>query len=356
LKRKNRELYHFKKYNENIIKNIPIGVIILDADNNIYLINFAALKILELAEDGQPEQSFEVLLKDKPLESKSEIMAKIRLQEKLLLEETGFGENKILKISVFPFKDEDYVFLGTIILVEDISRDHNLKQYMLRAEKISSIAELAAGVAHEINNPLGIVHNYLELLKMRVVDPDGKNKLEKIENEVNRINKITGSLLSFSKVNELPRRPVNLADILDEVLLLLEHRIKEKAARIGKETDAEQVLILGDENKLEQLFMNLVMNSLEAILAGGRIDTRFRVNRAQGFVEFSIQDNGCGISKEIMPRIYDPFFSTKAHKKNAGLGLSICQHIVESHEGFMSCTSEPGQYTRFDIRFPLPQA
>jgi two-component system sensor histidine kinase AtoS len=356
LKRKNQELYHFKKYNENIIKNIPIGVIILDPDDKVYLINFAALKILELEAEYRPEQSFEELLKNKALENKAEILEKVRLQEKCLLEETAFGGNKILKISVLPFKDEDYVFLGTILLVEDISRDHNLKQYMLRTEKISSIAELAAGVAHEINNPLGIVHNYLELLKMRITDPDGKNKLEKIENEINRINKIIGSLLSFSKFNEVPMRNVDLAEIFDEVVLLLEHRIKAKGIEVKHEAGEDRAFILGDEDKLKQLFMNLVMNGIEAVLVGGLIETVFTNNPDQGFVEFAIQDNGCGIPKEILPRIYDPFFSTKVNKKNAGLGLSICQHIVESHGGLMTCQSEPGQFTRFIIRFPLLRA
>jgi signal transduction histidine kinase len=213
-----------------------------------------------------------------------------------------------------------------------------------------------AGVAHEINNPLGIVHNYLELLKMRIFDPDGKTKLEKIENEINRINKIIGSLLSFSKFNEVPMRKADLKEIFDEVVLLLDHRIKAKGIEIQVRADADQVFILGDEGKLKQLFMNLVMNSIEAVLAGGRIAADIRPKREQGFVEFCIQDNGCGIPKEVLPRIYDPFFSTKANKKNAGLGLSICQHIVESHGGIMTCVSEPGQYTRFEIRFPLLRA
>ena len=280
------------------------------------------------------------------------VMRGIEARGELFLKESTYRGEKILSVSVFPFRDEDYAFLGTIILVEDVSRERSIDEYLLRTEKLASTAELAAGVAHEINNPLGIVQNYVELLKLRELDGDSRVKLGKIENEVNRIEKIVGSLLSFSKFSDVSLHEVDLVEALDDVLLLLAHRFAEKGIRCRKGCRREPARILGDDNKLRQLFLNLFANSIEAVPEGGSIAAELTVDDEREAVEVTVTDNGCGIPPEIMGRIYDPFFSTKKSRKNAGLGLSICQRIVELHGGVISCTSEPGVSTSFRLRFP----
>jgi two-component system, NtrC family, sensor histidine kinase AtoS len=352
LGRQNLELYGLKRYNENIIKNIPVGVIILNAEHRIYLINYAAVKILQLDSESVGRPFAELVTQDE-LPDRPLIMQKIEAREELLLDEAAYGERKILKVSLFPFRDDDDSSFGTIILMEDVSRARYLDDYLLRAEKISSTAELAAGVAHEINNPLGIVQNYIELLKLKELDADARVKLTKIENEVTRIEKIIGSLLSFSKFTEVSFHDVDLAEMLEEVILLLAHRLTEKNIVVTRETRRGRAIILGDENKLKQLFINLFANSIEAVAQGGTIGAEFAVDEEAKTAEIAITDNGCGIPAEIAGRIYDPFFSTKKSKKNAGLGLSISQRIVELHNGMISCTSQPGRSTRFSVRFPL---
>ena len=351
LGRQNLELYSLKLYNENIIKNIPVGVIILNAEHGIYLINYAATKILGL-EAGVVGRQFADVVRQEDFPDMAAVMEMIGTRQELFLKETSYRGEKILKVSVFPFRDEDYDFLGTIILVEDISRERSIEEYLLRTEKLASTAELAAGVAHEINNPLGIVQNYVELLKLRNLDADSRVKLEKIENEVNRIERIVGSLLSFSKFSDLSFHEVDVAEVLDEVILLLAHRFAEKGITVDRKKAPDSALVLGDENKLKQLFLNLFANSIEAVTDGGAIKVDLAVEEARGTVEFTITDNGCGIPAEIAGRIYDPFFSTKKSKKNAGLGLSICQRIVELHNGMITCTSLPGRSTSFLLRFP----
>jgi two-component system sensor histidine kinase AtoS len=357
LKRENRELYYFKTYNEDIIKNIPVGVIILDKEGALYLINFAARKILELEDpeshSAVTNQPFERLIADKPLEDIAGILRHIRDREELLMEELSYGQEKTVRISVLPFRDEDYTYLGTIILLEDISQDRYMRRYLLRSEKIASIAKLAAGVAHEINNPLGIVHNYVELLKQTSLDWDGRTKLTKIEREVDRISRIVSNLLSFSKSGEIAYRQVNPIEILDDVLLLLEHKFKEKKIKVERRASGGVSRILGDENTLRQLFMNLLINSIEAVAEQGKVAVKVKILQEEGFIEVSINDNGCGIPKEIQEKIFDPFFSTKTDKQNAGLGLSICQHIAELHRGLITCSSTPGKGSRFSLRFPV---
>jgi two-component system sensor histidine kinase AtoS len=356
LNRENRELHYFKTYNEDIIKNIPVGVIILDKTGALYLINFAARKILDLENpqfhSSVENQPFATLIADKPLEGVEEILRHIRDREELLLEELSYGEEMTVRVSVLPFRDEDYTFLGTIILMEDISQDQYMREYLLRSEKIASIAKLAAGVAHEINNPLEIVHNYVELLKQKRLDWDGQTKLTKIEREVDRISKIVANLLSFSKSGRTAYRPVNPTEILDDVLLLLEHKFKEKKIKVDRLFSAGEQRILGDENTLRQLFMNLLINGVEAVPEQGKITVSLKAFVEQGYIEVSFRDNGCGIPEKNLERIFDPFFSTKTEKNNAGLGLSICQHIVELHRGLITCSSRLGKGSLFSLRFP----
>jgi two-component system sensor histidine kinase AtoS len=356
LNRENRELHYFKTYNEDIIKNIPVGVIILDKTGALYLINFAARKILDLENpqfhSSVENQPFATLIADKPLEGVEEILRHIRDREELLLEELSYGEEMTVRVSVLPFRDEDYTFLGTIILMEDISQDQYMREYLLRSEKIASIAKLAAGVAHEINNPLEIVHNYVELLKQKRLDWDGQTKLTKIEREVDRISKIVANLLSFSKSGRTAYRPVNPTEILDDVLLLLEHKFKEKKIKVDRLFSAGEQRILGDENTLRQLFMNLLVNGVEAVPEQGKITVSLKAFVEQGYIEVSFRDNGCGIPEKNLERIFDPFFSTKTEKNNAGLGLSICQHIVELHRGLITCSSRLGKGSLFSLRFP----
>jgi two-component system sensor histidine kinase AtoS len=356
LNRENRELHYFKTYNEDIIKNIPVGVIILDKTGALYLINFAARKILDLENpqfhSSVENQPFATLIADKPLEGVEEILRHIRDREELLMEELSYGEEMTVRVSVLPFRDEDYTFLGTIILMEDISQDQYMREYLLRSEKIASIAKLAAGVAHEINNPLEIVHNYVELLKQKRLDWDGQTKLTKIEREVDRISKIVANLLSFSKSGRTAYRPVNPTEILDDVLLLLEHKFKEKKIKVDRLFSGGEQRILGDENTLRQLFMNLLVNGVEAVPEQGKITVSLKAFVEQGYIEVSFRDNGCGIPEKNLERIFDPFFSTKTEKNNAGLGLSICQHIVELHRGLITCSSRLGKGSLFSLRFP----
>jgi two-component system, NtrC family, sensor histidine kinase AtoS len=353
LRRQNIELYTATRYNENIIKNIPVGVIILNDEHRIHLINYAARTILG-RDKGLTGLAFAELIPAAEFAESALVLRTIEERQELLLHEVAYREGRTLKVSVFPFRDEDYTFLGTIILMEDVSKDRAMDEYLLRAEKIASTAELAAGVAHEINNPLGIVQNYLELLKDKDLDPDAVRKLGKIENEVNRIEKIVGSLLSFSRFDDATFCTVDLGGVIEEVLLLLEHRFVEKGILVSKRIPEMEISIRGDESKLKQLFVNLIGNSVEAVApSGGRIEAALVVDTAAGSVDVSIIDNGSGIPEELQGRIYDPFFSTKKNKKNAGLGLSISQRIVELHGGMITCSSVRGVSTRFSVRLPL---
>jgi signal transduction histidine kinase len=352
LEKENLQLFYLKKYNEDILKNIPIGVIILNPQDNIYMVNDTALEILNLRVDDYTDYSIDLLLQSSEFTEKEEFTEKLNLRQQGILKKVKFASDKALKINIIPFRDDDDKFLGTIVLLEDITQELNLKEYLSRTEKISSIAELAAGVAHEINNPLGILQNHIDILKVSNLEDDSIKSLENIEKEILRISGIVGNLLSFSKTPNLNLRKVNIISILKEVLQLLEPKFMEKSFTVHANYDFAELNIVGDENKLKQLFINLFMNSLEAIIIDGEIVIGLSERVDNHEICVKLRDNGPGIPKNIMQNIFNPFFSTKQSRKNAGLGLSICHYIVEVHKGTIRCSSKPGQFTCFEIILP----
>jgi two-component system, NtrC family, sensor histidine kinase AtoS len=347
----NRELYLLTKYNEYIIKNLPEGIIILDPDNLVYIMNYAAVNILELEAHSISSQRIERIFHPDVLEQAADVMRHILDHEEHAWEALEYGDDKILHLRTFPFKDEDFRLLGTIIIIQDVSKERYLTEYLSRTEKIASIAELAAGVAHEINNPLAIIQNYVAFLKERPLEQESLNRLDKVEDELRRIVDIIENLLSFAKLKTTPLKPINLAMLLDEVVLLISHKLKEKHLHLHWNEGELDVPVMGDENRLKQVFINLLVNSIEAVMYDGVIELTLKVHHEAGYAEVAVTDDGCGIPAEVLNQIFDPFFSTKAGKKNTGLGLSICQHIIESHQGLITCAS--GDKTTFNVRLPL---
>lgn len=351
LEQDNRELFLLKKYNENIIRNLPIGVVILDLRKRISVVNFAAVRILALGDEELIGLPVGTLFARCAMERAREIEETISPEDEHAWEELHCGDKALIRLRAFPFKDDDYKHLGTILVIEDISRDRYFQDYLLRSEKIASIAELATGVAHEISNPLSVVLNYVDLLKRGHANGTDAERLSKIERELHRIGEFIGSLLSFSKVRKIPMEPLSVARLISDVVLLVEHRVREKCVDLRVRAAPEDILVYGDENSLKQVFVNLLINSVEAVLERGSVEVAVDRIEEGDCVEISVIDDGCGIPPDIKERIFDPFFSTKAGKKNTGLGLSICQHIVESHEGVILCSC--GEKTVMSVRLPI---
>lgn len=350
LRRSNVELYNFKKYNEDVIKNLPVGVIILDPDQHLYLANRAAELICD--HTGTTHLTIDVFTNQLDKELQEEISSIIAQRMIMTWNELQLPNNRFGKLTVFPFKDDDYRFLGTILLIEDISQEINFKNYLIQTERVSSIAELAAGVAHEMNNPLSIILNYVELLSMKNTDLYAKEKLGKIESELNRIQAVIASMLSFSHPNDQPHEEFDLVRLIEETLLLLTHKFKQKKVEMQFERPLEPIVMYGNENQIKQVIINLVVNSFDAVSDFGIIQIQVIGNLAVDYAEIRVIDNGKGIDEDVIQRIFNPFFTTKYDKHNTGLGLAICQHIIESHMGLIDCFREKDT-TIFRIRLPI---
>jgi len=351
LEKDNMELYLLKKYNENIIKNIPIGVMILDMEKQISQVNLSALKLFNSGEEELTEKAIGIVLGNILKEHRDEITEAIELMSEGVWEDLQWSENRIVTIKVFPLHDNSRDCIGSILLLEDVSQERYFNDYLLRSEKIASVAELAAGVAHEINTPLSVIHNYIDLLKPNYIDSYSSDKLDRIKNQLSMISDIIGGLLSFSKIQSLPSKQLDITELVDDVVLLIQHKIISKNIHLKWEKSKQNSYVSGDENRLKQVLINLLINGIEAVLEGGHIGIDIEQNENE-WVEISIRDDGSGIPPHLMSKIFNPFFSTKAGKKNAGLGLSICQHIIESHNGVITCQSGD-EGTTMGIRLPI---
>ncbi len=227
------------------------------------------------------------------------------------------------------------------------------QKQIYQAEKLASIGRLASGVAHEINNPLNGIKSCLYAIEKNPENFErNKEYLNLIDEGINNIELIVKKLLGFARQKSESNEPVNLADTLNKVLSLLDYRLNQKRAEVERECDAK-IVVKADEQLLQEVFMNILLNALDAIDEGGKIKVAVNQNGYEAVVEIS--DNGEGIEKEELNKIFDPFYTTKEPGKGTGLGLSVSLGIIENLNGKIEVESQKNQGTTFRIIIPLKE-
>jgi two-component system, NtrC family, sensor kinase len=257
-----------------------------------------------------------------------------------------------------PFSKQEISFLALLTPQTGIALENALLyreqrerfRRMLRADKLATIGELAAGAAHEIRNPLTAIKSSLQYLESKSQEETARKLLGTALEETGRIEEILSGLLSFSRPSDIKKERHDLLESLDESLDLIGFQARKQKVRIVKEFPPSALYISGDRSQLKQLFLNLLLNSLQAMPEGGEL--KLEVSPADGTnVLVTVTDTGEGIPEENLDRVFDPFFTTK--KGGTGLGLSICYGIVRSHEGNIEVRSRPGRGTTVLTKFPL---
>lgn len=254
-------------------------------------------------------------------------------------------------------------------LVQEQQEKLNLEKNLRHSERLASVGQLAAGLAHEIGTPLNIIAGRAEHLLRRQRSPEEMNEnLRIIRSQIDRITAIVRQLLEFSRRREPVLRSVNISALLTNVQRLLQHQIEAKRVAVALDLGTALPEIQADPELLQQVFINLYLNSLHALDAGGAItikadmaeDEEPQLNQANGrsWLKVSFEDNGPGIRPEHIDRVFDPFFTTKDIGEGTGLGLAVSYGIVKEHGGDIRVESEPGRFARFVIRLPvgLPRA
>jgi two-component system, NtrC family, sensor kinase len=287
----------------------------------------------------------------------------IRTKKPSFRELKGTGRS-IFHFWAYPLINEEGQLYSIVHYLKDVTAQKQLEQQLIRSEKLASLGTLVAGIAHEVNNPLGIIAGYSEALLDRAKEQsllenkefeDFPEYLETIHNEMFRCKGILRSLLDFARPSGGTFRNLDINELIKEVILLVNHRAKRLKHNIELRLNRDLPKIFADPGNLRQLFMNIIINSMYFTPAAGSIVITTEMDTAgqdADFIKVSVSDTGPGIPGNIIEKIFDPFFTTKPVGEGTGLGLSICHKIVESHNGTIDCESEAGLGTTFTIRFP----
>jgi len=258
----------------------------------------------------------------------------------------------LVNVATTPLRDSDGAIAGTIVIVEDISARVQLEEQLQISEKMASIGLLAAGVAHEVNTPLTGISSFVQMLMQGAEPEDPRTKvLEKIERQTFRAAKIVNGLLNLARPAQVDSGPVDVNAVVNDVLALLEHQLKNGRIQVRKELAAHAPFVQGIEYKLQQVLLNLFLNARDAMPRGGWLTIVTRTTGETATIE--VGDTGSGIPPDHLSRIYDPFFTTKDIGKGTGLGLSITYGIVQEHGGSITCDSTVGQGSRFTLTLPV---
>jgi signal transduction histidine kinase len=258
----------------------------------------------------------------------------------------------IVNFSATSLVDKAGATRGTLIIIDNITDRIRLEDQLVQNEKLTSIGLLAAGVAHEVNTPLAVISSYSQMLRKQITPEDSRYKLlEKITKQTFRASEIVNNLLNFSRTNAIEFAEVDIHQVLIDTLSLLEHQFKGARIRVERELRADYPVAYGNAGKLQQVFLNLLVNARDAMPEGGEL--RIMTDTADSKIEIIVQDTGIGISRENIQKIYDPFFTTKAAGKGTGLGLSVTYGIVQEHGGNITVDSRPGVGTSFKLELPL---
>jgi PAS domain S-box-containing protein len=357
LEAKISEFERLKEFNENIVESINVGILAVDLKGRIESWNAQMEAMYALSRGEALGQGLRAVFPAELCDALDSFgneagvhnLYKFRLT-------TRAGEQRTANIAVAPLLSKEFVPVGRIILVDDITERVSLEAQLAQSDKLSSIGLLAAGVAHEINTPLAVISSYAQMLTKQLRgDARLSPVLEKITQQSFRAAEIANGLLNFSRTSTTEMRATNLNQVIRDTLSLLEHQFKTAQIHVDLDLAPNLPPIHGNAGKLQQVFLNLLLNAKEAMPSGGNLRVSTLVN---GHVEAVVSDSGAGIAPEHMKRIYDPFFTTKTTpapgaKRGTGLGLSVSYGIIQEHAGKIHVESSVGAGTTFHLEFPL---
>lgn len=357
LEEKITEFERLKEFNENIVESINVGIFALDLDDRIESWNaqMEAMYALSRAEAlGQPLRAVFPPELAEAIEGFRNEPGVHHLYKFPIT--TRAGEQRTANIAIAPLLSRDFVSVGRTVLVDDITDRVTLEAQLAQSDKLSSIGLLAAGVAHEINTPLAVISSYAQMLSKQLRgDARLGPVLDKITQQSFRAAEIANGLLNFSRTSTTEFRDTDLNQVIRDTLSLLDHQFKTAQVLVDLDLAEDLPCIHGNPGKLQQVFLNLLLNAKDAMPGGGQLRVATLVN---GHVEALIADSGSGIAPEHLKRIYDPFFTTKTtprpgDRRGTGLGLSVSYGIIQEHAGKIHVESAVGAGTTFHLEFPL---
>jgi PAS domain S-box-containing protein len=341
---------------ETVLDSLPSGILVCDEKHSLIMANKSSLRLLPLSDtEGGPlwelvtDEHIAAFLQ-RTLQSGDRVV-----EQEMDVEMLGVG--RLLLISVHPLVDQRRI-TGSLVYVEDITEKRGKEAHLRRAENLASLTTIAAGVAHEIKNPLGAISIHLQLMQKKLAKENNENPdpvINKyfgiLNEEVDRLNHIVVDFLFAVRPMLLELREKNINPLIDELAELVRAELEEAHIRLLLELDEKLPHALIDERYMKQVLLNLIKNAQAAMPNGGLLTIATQTSDNE--IRISICDTGAGISAENLKKIFDPYFTTKDN--GTGLGLTLVFKIIREHQGEISVESREGEGTNFEIILPVYQ-
>jgi two-component system, NtrC family, sensor kinase len=365
--RRARETEEERRFTEKIIDSLPVGLYVVDAEFRIRAWN----RKRETGTQGVSREEaigrtiFEILHRqpsDMLRREFEEVFRTGRMQE-FQMESSTTGDTRTYRISKIPMRLSDGGVTHVITIGEDVTDWKEAEKRFMQGEKLAALGQLAAGVMHEINNPLATIAACAESMQFKLDDlkadgwpvkADHTDMLQIIDNEVHRCKRIVDGLLDFSRPKTVTKELVHVSEVVEQTLFLLKHHVRFKKLHVATHLDPElKTLVYANREQLVQVLMALLLNAVDAVADHGTIIVRTRQGRsATEAVLVEVVDDGMGIARVDQDKIFEPFYTTKAPGRGTGLGLSICYGIIHDHQGRIEVDSTPGRGSTFRVILP----
>jgi two-component system sensor histidine kinase HydH len=343
-----------KVFSDNLVENMPIGLVAINDREEIISFNQAAEAILGYAYGDIIGKKAHEIIPPPCMALLQGLKAEKKVVEKEIDCPLKDGRTISLEVIATALEEDNGDSLGYVILFRDITEVQHLKKEMERSQRLASVGSLAAGIAHEIRNPLSSIKGFATFFKERYRDnPEDQKTADIMVQEVERLNRVIGQLLEFARPMEMERHWTSIHETIKHTLKMIEGQAKAK--KIIVRTDLPQHIgnIFIDSDKIKQVLLNLYLNAVEAMEEGGALTVAVLPHEGR-MVRIDVSDTGKGIDEKDIARIFDPYFTTRS--SGTGLGLAIVHKIVEFHDGELRVTSEPGKGTTVSIFLPVGPA
>ncbi len=343
-------LQRISAFNDSIVESLPVGLIATDSAGYIKMVNASAENIAGISAGQMVAKKPANVLPEElaQLFDMSEHSGAVPGNREVVLR-TDENVRRSLLLTILSVADAENNSIGDVLLIQDISEIRQLETDLRRNERLAALGKMAAGVAHELRNPLSSIKGLAVLLKNKTSgDVEGQQTADVLVQEVERLNRSITELLDYTRPERLELKDVNLGKILHQAATLV--GVDAEALNITMTTSLDdEVLVKVDEDKMKQVFLNLLLNSIQAMPNGGTLSiSTERINKQ---IACTITDSGVGISEKDLPRVFDPYFTTK--RDGTGLGLALSAKIVEEHGGTVSVDSTEGGGTRVKVVLPV---
>ena len=350
----NKTLKQTQDYTRQVVASMANGLLSINIEGKITSYNPLALQLLGLKETEIQGMDLKKIIDFKAAGIIQTLDRCITVLDREIIYRRPSGETVSLALSITPILGESKVCQGAVIILRDLSEIKQLEEKVRRSEKLAAIGKLAAGVAHEIRNPLSSIRGFAQYLRHSLKDhPKEQEYAETMVSEVDRINTVVTDLLNFARPKDVELAPTDVTELIEHAVRLVQADARARNVKVELNiSDLSKIPL--DANQMTQAILNLLLNALPAVKSGGKIEVGAELDPSVSRLKIWIEDDGTGISASHKEKIFDPFFTTR--KKGTGLGLAIVHKIVENHDGEIYLQSPPAgknRGCRFTMDIPI---